>query len=62
MLLKDRNTPSCPICSNQMVHFASIPAAVHLPELLRFKCEGCSCFKTIESPDGPPEARKLKAA
>ena len=41
---------SCPVCNTPMDYFASIPAAVNLPELLRFKCQECGLFKTIEDP------------
>jgi len=50
-MMDRKNIPACPICKARMEHFSSIPAAAHLPELLRFKCQECGCFKTIEAPD-----------
>ena len=60
--IKDRqhdgtqNITACPVCSARMEHFSSIPAAAHLPELLRFKCRECGCFNTVEAPDGQAKA------
>ena len=64
-MLKDMrmNTVPCPLCGSQMDPFASIPAAADLPELLRFRCQPCGVFKTVEVPDWQPiEAGKTKAA
>jgi rubredoxin len=63
MKVLQNNAPSCPVCKTRMEHFASIPAAANLPKLLRFKCQQCGCFKTIEDPDAASsDAAKPKAA
>jgi hypothetical protein len=49
-IMKQKSILICPVCDSPMDMFASIPAAAHLPELLRFKCQPCGCFKTIEAP------------
>lgn len=40
---------SCAVCEGTMDHFLTIPAAHKFPELVRFRCCTCGCYKTVES-------------
>ncbi len=44
-----KTTMSCAVCEGTMDHFLTIPAAHKFPELVRFRCCTCGCYKTVES-------------
>ena len=39
---------TCDVCVGAMDLFVTIPAVLKLPEILRFRCRSCGCYKTVE--------------